>query len=84
MDTYFQTKDLPEASLLFAKHKKLIKTNRDGKVVWFLFADKLGCEQLAEAYWQRDAVVNVREFVDAMRCLKEQIFNREFSEVSRY
>ena len=48
-NTYF-TKDIWEASLLYALNKQLIHTdNIDGRV-WVSFADKTSCEKLIEAY----------------------------------
>ena len=84
MDRYNLTKDLGEASLLYAKHKRLTKVNKDSGIVWFLFDDKNGCEALSEAFWRREVDVNAREFVDAMRCLKDMIFNRPLSEKTTY
>ena len=76
MENYYRTKDLSEASFLYASGKKLTKLEQDNSKFWFLFDDKPSCEQLVEAYWQKDAIVNAKEFADAIRSLKDIIFSR--------
>ena len=74
-DTY-RTKDLSEASFLYASGSKLIKTDNENGKVWFIFFDKAYCEKLANSFWSREATVNAKEFADAIRTLKDLIFNR--------
>ena len=77
MNGYFSTRDLAEAALLYSSHKKLIRLEKDIDKFWFIFEDKTSCQKLADSFWRRDAVVNARDFADALRCLKDLIFNRE-------
>lgn len=76
MEMIYSTKDLSEASFLYASGKKLTKLHKDGKRVWFIFDDRLSCEKLVNAFWSKEAVVNAKEYSDAIRTLKDLIFNR--------
>ena len=82
MDILYRTKDLSEASLLYAKHKRLVKLNNDNGRIWFLFDDRAGCEGLSEAYWRKELDVNAREFVDAMRAMKDIVFSHKREEAT--
>lgn len=73
---YF-TKDIWEASLLYAMDKKLIRTDNVNGRVWFSFADRSSCEQFVEAYLRKDINVNAKEFAEANKTLKGFVFNKE-------
>ena len=72
----YRTRDLSESAFLYASGKKLLKLENDNKRVWFIFKDRLSCQDLLDSYWQKEAVVNAKEFADAIRSLKDLIFNR--------
>lgn len=74
MKNCYRTKDLSEASFLYAYGKKLIRTENDNGKLWFIFDDKVSCEELANSFWRREATVNAKEFSDATRTLKDLIF----------
>ena len=76
MKSCYQTKDLYLASFLYASGKKLIKLDEDNEKSWFVFEDKDLCEQLTGSFWRKEASVNAKEYADALRTLKDLIFNR--------
>ena len=78
MENVYRTKDLAEASFLYAIHQKLIRLEKDhGGRCWFVFDDDLACRELIASYWRRDAMVNAKEFADAIRSLKDRIFKNK-------
>ena len=77
MNDSYRTKDLSEASFLYASGKKLMKLENQDKKVWFVFECRDSCEELANSFWRRDAVINAKEFSDAIRTLKDLIFNSD-------
>lgn len=77
MENYYRTKDLSEASLLYASGKKFIQLEENNGRFYFIFEDESSCEELSNSFWRKEAVVNAKEFSDAIRTLKDLIFNRE-------
>ena len=75
MDTY-RTKDLPIAAFLYASGKKLFESHRIDGRIWFVFDEKDTCEEMVNSYWRKEASVNAKEFADAIRTLKDLIFNK--------
>jgi hypothetical protein len=73
----FQTRDLSEAAFLYASGRKFSKLNSDGQRFWFVFDGKHECKKLADSYWRKEATINAKEMSDALRTLKDMIFNRE-------
>ena len=72
----FLTRDLGEASVLYASGRKFTQLiKEDGRFV-FAFDDKIACQKLIDELWRREAVVNAKELLDAMRSLKDLIFTR--------
>ena len=76
MENFYRTKDLSEASYLYASRKRLLKLEKNNGKVWFIFEDKPSCEELADSFWRKEATVNAKEFSDAIRTLKDLIFSR--------
>ena len=76
MKSNFRTKDLSEASLLYASGKKLQHPQHENGKVWFVFEDKASCEEIVHTYWRREAVINAKDYADAIRTLKDLIFNK--------
>jgi hypothetical protein len=72
----YRTKDLAEAAFLYASRKKLIKLENEEGKFWFVFQGLVSCEKLANSFWRKEARVNAKEFSDALRTLKDLIFNR--------
>jgi len=73
----YRTKDLAEAAFLYASSKRLIQVEKDGRICFFVFENKPSCETLANSYWRKEATANAKEFSDAIRTLKDLIFNQE-------
>ncbi len=76
MKNAYKTKDLAEASFLLANGKKLLLLERDGRVCWFVYPDRTECETLVSSFWFNDAVVNAKNFYDAIQMLKGRIFSQ--------
>ena len=75
MENKYRTKDLSEASFLYASGQKLITLESDNERFWFVFEDKQACQHLIDAYWRKEAMVNAKEFADSLRSLKDRIFS---------
>ena len=73
----YKTRYLSCAALLYASNQKLIGLERNGNSnqFYFIFSDKAGCEKLVTSYWQGKAVINAKVFTDAIRTMKDRIFN---------
>lgn len=78
MKNSYPTKDLNEASFLYASGRKLIRLEEDSNGrYWFIFENGLICKKLIDSYWRREATVNAKEFADAFRSLKDRIFKNK-------
>jgi hypothetical protein len=75
MENTYSTKDLSEASALLIKNQKLLHLERQGKTVYFHFADKKNCEELASQFWFDECLVNAKSYYNAMVTLKNRIFS---------
>lgn len=85
MEKFYRTRDLNEASFLFASRQKLIRLEEDSGRFWFVFEDRPACQKLIDAYWRREATVNAKEFADSFRSLKDRIFkNKEVKYGNEY
>jgi len=73
----YRTKDLSEAALLYASHKKLYELERDNHLIWFIFEDRTDCERLTKSFWRREALIDAKDYSDSLRTLKSLIFNKE-------
>ena len=74
MNNRYYTKDLYEASLLYAHRQKLLGLQKDGKYFWFIFENKSACEKLSTAYWSGQVKINAKAYSDAIRTLKDRLF----------
>jgi hypothetical protein len=70
----YSTRDLSEASMLLVKNQKLFSLERHGKTVYFHFANKENCEELANQFWFGECLVNAKTYYEAMTTLKNRIF----------
>lgn len=75
MKNVFRTKDLYLSAFLCAKSQALEQVDRENGICWFAFEDKTKCEKLANEYWAGKALCNVKAFTDALRTLKDRIYN---------
>ncbi len=74
---FYKTKDLAEASTLIVKGQQLSTIEREGRVCWFVFINKKGCEELSNNYYFGEVLVNARNFHEVMSRLKGRIFAKE-------
>lgn len=72
----FVTKDLYIAALLYSSGFKFLGVEMDGRVGWFAFDDGDKARGIEQAYWSKEAMVVAREFVDAIRTMKDLVLNR--------
>lgn len=72
--TEYRTRDLAEASILFAKKQRLSRLERKGKVCWFVFENKKVCQEISRQFWFGECLVNGKDYHDAMQTLKNRIF----------
>lgn len=73
-DTYV-TKDLAESALLLSKDQKLIRLDRQGRVVYFVFSDKKACQELSNQFWFSECLVDAKRYYESMTTLKNRIFS---------
>lgn len=71
----YKTKDLAEASFLLAKGKSLLVLERDGKTCWFVYPNQEECKELISAFWFGNALIQGRDFYQAIQMLKNKIFS---------
>lgn len=71
----FSTKDLPLASLCYAKGERLLEVKREGRVCWFIFENQNKCSELQKKYFSKSIEVNAKEYSDAIRTLKDLVFS---------
>jgi hypothetical protein len=72
----YMTKDLAEAAFLYASNRKLSGLENESGKYWFVFENYRNCQQLSNKYWQKEAKINAKEYSDAIRSLKDLIFNK--------
>lgn len=77
MDIYL-TKDLSEAAFLYASGVKFLRLEPNSNdrpfTYFFVFENKAKCEELSQEFWNKKAVINAKEYADAMRTLKDLLF----------
>lgn len=74
--TTHKTRDLYESSFLYSKHSEsFLGTEKDGHDVVFIF-QAIPCKALANDYYTRRAIVNAKDFSDAIRTCKDIVFSR--------
>lgn len=70
----YTTKDLYEASFLYAAGMELTGLIRDGGQAWFVFVDQPNCQELAQQYWAKKGKVTPKIYAEAIRSLKDMLF----------
>jgi len=75
IDNDYSTRDLAEAALLLTKNQKLLRLDRQGKIVYFIFSGKEECEKLSNQFWFGECLANAKSYYEAMQTLKNRIFN---------
>lgn len=72
----YKTRDLYEAALHYASYSNSFAgLEPDGRAFLFVFENK-DCTKIAENYFTGKALVNAKTYSDAIRTLKDLIFNR--------
>jgi len=76
MQDNYRTKDMYEAAFLVAKKNRLLNFKKDSvrDFYWFVFDES--CEEQSQEYWQGEASINAKVFVDSIRSLKDRIFSK--------
>lgn len=75
MDTSFETRDLNLAACIYASGVLLDTTHRNSDVCFFVFRDGERCKELVARYYRGEAMVDAKAYADALRALKDLIFN---------
>ncbi len=70
----YPTRDVYEASLLYANRLKLIDVSRVDSVCWFVFQGKDKAAELSRKFWSREAKVDAKAYAEAVKTLKDLIF----------
>ncbi len=73
----YKTKDLPEAAALIYKKQNLLRIDRQGRICWFIFDNKIECEQLSRDFFFGELIVNARAYYEIVVSLKHKIFSYE-------
>lgn len=74
MEKRYTTSDLYISSMLRAKGKELDNTQQIGKKCWFSFRDYEACNELIKEHWKGNVEVNSKAFIEAIKTLKNLIF----------
>ena len=74
VDSTYTTKDLYEASFLYAAGKKLVDLTRDGPQAWFNFEDEDGFHRLSRVFWSKEGSVVPKIYAEYIRSLKDMLF----------
>ena len=72
----YKTKDLAEAAALMTAGQQPQRIEREGSICFFIFADKVKCEQLSNEFLFGNLLVNARSYYENMNRLKNKIFRR--------
>ena len=69
-----ESKDLFLSALWLATGHKLLGIRRVGPQCWFQFVNKKECEELKFQLYSKEALVNAKDFIEAIRSLKDLIY----------
>lgn len=75
-DNLFLTKDLSEAGAILACGSKLLRLDKESNFFWFVFENKILCEQISNAYWNGELQVSAKDYATAIKNLKDRLFSR--------
>ena len=71
----YASRDLYESSFQIVSNNKLIRLEKVGKHFLFVFSPKEKCEQVRDMFWSGKGTASPLEYANAVKNLKEQIFN---------
>ena len=77
MNDTFRTRDLPAAAILMMEKQKLLETEREGTICWFVFEDREKCEAIVNKFWFSKFSVDAKEFYQALNVVKKRIFSEK-------
>lgn len=69
----YKTPDFWLSSALLAKGMRLSRLEWNGPRAFFVFENERRCEELSQAYWNRDLAVDAKTYADSERTLKDRI-----------
>ncbi|MCK9554964.1 DUF5659 domain-containing protein [bacterium] len=72
----YRTRDLYEAAFLYASNSKLLQLENENNRKVFIFEEVAVCRKLTDSYWRKEALINAKAFSDAIKTLKDLIFNK--------
>ena len=75
-EDFFYTKDLSEAAAILCNQVELLRLEKEQNFYWFVFRNKILCEQLSSAFWRGELQVSSKTYADSLKSLKERIFSR--------
>ena len=75
MENNFRTKDLYLSAFLCAKGLTLEQVERENNICWFVFGNDQRIKKLIKEYWSGTSLCNAKDYADAIRTLKDRIFN---------
>jgi len=70
----YRTRDLAEAAVLTVMKRVLINIEKEGHICWFVFEDKVRCEQISHQFFFDTLLVNARDYHETLNRLKSRIF----------
>lgn len=73
----FRTKDVYEASAIYACGEKEFTLEPQGEFFWFSFKNREACQKLSEGYWSERGAVPPKKYADALQTLKDRLFARK-------
>lgn len=73
----YKTRDLYEAAFIYAHGGvDFVGLEPAGRDCLFVFGNEEACKQLTASYYNRQGTVQGKDFSDAIKTLKDLIFNR--------
>ncbi len=73
---FYETKDWTEASLLLTERLPMKEVRQIRGNLWFIFSNPEKANKIIEQYFTGTLQVNVREFVDNQRRVKDMVHHR--------
>lgn len=72
----YKTKDIYEAAWIYSQQIPLVELEPDIKYFWFVFEEKIKCQELSREYWSQKAEGNIKQYVNSLKTLKDMIFSK--------
>lgn len=73
----YKSKDLAEVAAIITAGQQLQRIEREGSICFFIFSDKVKCEQLSNEFFFGNLRVNARSYYENMNRLKNRIFTKQ-------